>query len=86
MSSDGMKTHRVATAAEKSPLSRYQELVVGRKSLLFLAYFEWCLLLGSVPGAAGLFLRKIFWPGLLGSCGGGQPESEVESLSVKRSE
>lgn len=69
MASDGMKTHRVATAAEESSLSRYLQLVVGKKSLLSLAYFEWCLLLGAIPGAAGLFLRKIFWPKLLGSCG-----------------
>jgi len=71
MSMDGMKTHRVATAEGESSLSRYLQLVVGKKSLFSLAYFEWCLLLGVIPGAAGLFLRKIFWPRLLGACGRG---------------
>jgi acetyltransferase-like isoleucine patch superfamily enzyme len=55
--------------SEGSMLYRYQDVVVGNKSLLRLIYFEFCVWLSKVPGAAGLFLRKIFWPRLFGSCG-----------------
>jgi galactoside O-acetyltransferase len=34
-------------------------------------YYEWCMWLSPIPGALGLFLRKFFWPRLLGSCGKG---------------
>jgi galactoside O-acetyltransferase len=52
-----------------SVLSRYQEVVVGSKSFLKLLYFEFCIWLAKIPGSLGLFLRKIFWPRLFGSCG-----------------
>lgn len=64
------KTHRAVTGGG-SPLARYQDVMVGNRSLLSFLYFEWCLLLGPVPGALGMVLRKIFWPGLFGSCGKG---------------
>ena len=65
-----VKTHAAATGGG-SALKRYQKLIVGKRGLLPLAYFEWCQLLSVVPGAAGLFLRKMFWPRLFGSCGPG---------------
>ena len=34
-------------------------------------YYEWCMWLSIAPGILGLFLRKIFWPPLFGSCGKG---------------
>ena len=64
------KTHRAVTGGG-SALARYQDVMVGNRSLLSFLYFEWCLLLGPVPGALGMVLRKIFWPGLFGSCGKG---------------
>lgn len=54
-----------------SALRRYQRVIVGSDSLARLAYFELCMLLSPVPGALGLFLRKLLWPRLFGSCGGG---------------
>lgn len=64
------KTHAAVTSGQ-SPLASYQALIVGRSSILSLLYFEWCRLLGVVPGALGLVLRKLFWPRLFGSCGKG---------------
>ena len=65
-----VKTHDAATG-KGSALKRYQNLIVGKKGWASLLYFEWCQLISVVPGATGLFLRKLFWPRLLGSCGPG---------------
>ena len=54
-----------------SALSRYQNVIVGQRGWWALIYLELCLWLGIIPGALGLFLRKIFWPSLFGSCGAG---------------
>jgi acetyltransferase-like isoleucine patch superfamily enzyme len=62
------RTHKAATGSG-STIARYQSLIVGRKSLLGLLYYEWCIWLSWVPGALGLVLRRLFWPRLLGSCG-----------------
>src|SRR5690606_1568132 len=51
-----------------SALSRYQEVMVGSKSISKLIYFEFCIWLSKVPGGIGLILRKLFWPRLFGSC------------------
>jgi len=64
------KTHAAVTG-KGSALSRYRDVVVGSTSLLTFLYFEWCMLLAPIPGVLGLGLRKIFWPGLFGSCGKG---------------
>lgn len=64
------KTHAAVTG-KGSALGRYREVVVGSSSLLTFLYYEWCMLLAPVPGALGIALRKIFWPGLFGSCGKG---------------
>jgi acetyltransferase-like isoleucine patch superfamily enzyme len=64
------KTHTAVTAGG-SAMSRYQDVVVGKRSLKKLVYYEFCMFLSPLPGALGLFLRKIFWPHLLGSCGKG---------------
>ncbi|HET7747572.1 MAG TPA: acyltransferase, partial [Vicinamibacteria bacterium] len=54
----------------RSALSKYQDLVVGSRSLLDLILYEAVVLLTSwVPGALGLVLRKIAYPWLLGSTG-----------------
>jgi acetyltransferase-like isoleucine patch superfamily enzyme len=54
-----------------SALFRYQEVVIGRRSLLATVGYEWRMLFKNTPGALGLFLRRLFWPGLFGFCGEG---------------
>ncbi len=66
-----MKKTHAAVTGQGSALKKYQDVVVGSRSLADLFYFEWCLLLAAVPGAAGMVLRKVFWPRLFGSCGRG---------------
>lgn len=62
------KTHKAITG-KGSALSKYQDVLVGNRSFLFLLYFEWCGWLGVVPGALGMLLRQVFWPRLFGACG-----------------
>lgn len=64
------KTHEVLSE-NGSALSKYQQIIVGDESWLYLLYFEFCALLGKFPGALGILLRKLFWPRLFGSCGKG---------------
>jgi len=55
-----------------SQLRRYQDLVVGSRSLFRLAVYELVVLSSSwVPGALGLLLRRLLYPLLLGSVGRG---------------
>jgi acetyltransferase-like isoleucine patch superfamily enzyme len=54
----------------RSALAKYQDLVVGSRSLLRLVVHELVVTFTSaVPGALGLLLRRIFYPLLLGRCG-----------------
>jgi acetyltransferase-like isoleucine patch superfamily enzyme len=56
----------------KSALRKYQDLVVGSRSLGRLVVYEAVLLLASwVPGAVGLALRRLVYPLILGSVGRG---------------
>ena len=64
------KTHAAVTTGG-SALARYQDVMVGSRSLATTLYYELCAWLGPIPGALGLGLRKLFWPRLLGSCGSG---------------
>lgn len=50
---------------------RYQDVMVGKPGWGAAFYYEWCIWLAPVPGALGLFLRRLFWPRLFGSCGRG---------------
>lgn len=51
-------------------LSKYQDLILGRRSLFRLLRYECIIgLCGSFPGALGLFLRMKLYPRLLGSVG-----------------
>ena len=53
-------------------LAAYQDLVLGSRSWGFLLLHELVMLASQwVPGALGLFLRKLLYPLLLGSCGRG---------------
>jgi len=61
-----------AMGAGASPLRKYQDLVVGSRSLGRLLLHEAVVLTSSwVPGALGLALRKLLYPLLLGSVGRG---------------
>jgi acetyltransferase-like isoleucine patch superfamily enzyme len=62
------KTHKAVTG-KGSALAKYQDVIVGNRSIPYLLYYEWCSWVGALPGALGMFLRKIFWPRLFGSCG-----------------
>lgn len=64
------KTHEAITG-KGSAFGQYLDVIVGKRSILFFLYFELCLLFSIIPGAAGMALRKIFWPRLFGSCGKG---------------
>ena len=66
-----MKKTHTAVTGRGSPLRKYQDVMVGSRSLLRFLYYEWCMLLGPVPGALGMLLRKMFWPRMFGSCGRG---------------
>jgi len=58
------------TGSKQSALQKYQAIVVGRPGLLRLMLFELLTtLLGPLPGALGLVLRKKFYPLLLGKVG-----------------
>jgi acetyltransferase-like isoleucine patch superfamily enzyme len=55
---------------DRSALSKYQDLVVGSRSLARLALYEVVVLLTSgVPGALGLVLRRVAYRWLLGAVG-----------------
>ncbi len=57
-------------ASGSSALRKYQDLVVGSRSLARLALYEAVALFTSwVPGALGLILRKMAYPWLLGRVG-----------------
>jgi acetyltransferase-like isoleucine patch superfamily enzyme len=57
-------------AAGKSSREKYAELVVGRPGMAALIKHELIVMLAQArSGAAGLALRKAFYPILLGSCG-----------------
>jgi acetyltransferase-like isoleucine patch superfamily enzyme len=56
--------------SRRSALAKYQDLVLGSRSLLRLLAYELVMVLTSwVPGALGLVLRRIAYPWLLGACG-----------------
>jgi galactoside O-acetyltransferase len=65
-------TKTQATVVGKDPpLRRYMDVILGHRSWAKLIYFEFCTIMGAIPGTAGLFLRKLFWPRLFRSCGSG---------------
>jgi acetyltransferase-like isoleucine patch superfamily enzyme len=51
-------------------MSKYQRLIVGKSGIWPLVQYECTMSLTSwLPGAAGLFLRSLAYPKLLGGCG-----------------
>jgi acetyltransferase-like isoleucine patch superfamily enzyme len=71
LTEDPMKKTHAAIIGGGSALRKYQDVMVGKRSFIALLYYEWCVLLGPVPGAVGMILRKLFWPKLFGNCGHG---------------
>jgi acetyltransferase-like isoleucine patch superfamily enzyme len=56
----------------RSPHKTYQALFVGSESVIdFVKYEVLTFLLTYLPGAAGLFFRKVFYPSLFGKIGQG---------------
>jgi len=62
------KSHKDVTG-NSGILHRYQDSMVGSRSIAYTCLFEICTALSVVPGASGLFLRKFLWPKLFQSCG-----------------
>jgi len=59
-----------ARDGRRSLVAKYQDLVVGSRSLWALAVYELVVMLSSwVPGALGLLLRKLLYPLVLGRVG-----------------
>lgn len=57
---------------EGSALRKYQDFVVGTRSLWSLVRYELVMAWGALlPGAVGLGFRQLLWPGLFGRCDGG---------------
>ena len=70
MSENQTKTHDAITGSG-SALKKYQTVMVGQHSLWATVYYEICTWFAYIPGAAGLMIRKIFWPRLFKHCGQG---------------
>jgi len=66
----GPGLHKKIFNSRKSSLELYQEMFVGKKNLIgFLKYEIITAFFGSIPGAAGLLLRKTFYRALLKTIG-----------------
>ncbi len=69
---DKSSIHKALLEQEKSPLKKYMEIFLGKKSFWNLIKYECVILLFSwIPGALGLLLRKIFYPLILKEVGRG---------------
>src|SRR3990172_8845091 len=67
-----MDTQKDLFDAKKSALTKYQEIVVGKRGLWNMIKYELIITLFSwVPGALGLALRQIFYPKIFASVGRG---------------
>jgi acetyltransferase-like isoleucine patch superfamily enzyme len=66
-----MEKTQIEIAGRGSSLGKYQKVIIGSSSVIRLIYYEWCMLLGILPGALGMVLRKTFWPYMFGACGKG---------------
>ena len=61
--SEGESVHKALMDTKRSSFKKYKELFVGEENFFFLLKYESIVLLFSwIPGALGLFLRKIFYP------------------------
>ncbi|MEE4310668.1 MAG: DapH/DapD/GlmU-related protein [candidate division KSB1 bacterium] len=70
MTQETVEIQKEIFSEKTSSLEKYQQLVIGEKSLWTLIKYELVMLFtAAVPGALGLVLRKIFFPKLLGAVG-----------------
>ncbi len=68
--SKAFKVGKVEANGKSSALQQYRQLIYGNASLWYMVKAELLtLLMGQCPGALGLALRKIFYPGLFKECG-----------------
>lgn len=68
----GGSLHKALADRRTSVLEKYRELFPGKKNLFFWVKYEAIILLFSwIPGALGLFLRKVFYPFLFKEVGRG---------------
>ncbi len=71
-SADIMDTQKDLFDEKKSKLQKYQEIFVGKPGLFNMIKYELIVTLFSwVPGALGIFLRSLFYPGIIGKIGRG---------------
>ena len=64
--------HKELVDRKKSYSTKYKNLFVGEKNIIFFIKYELIMMVVSwVPGALGFFLRKIFYPRLLNKVGRG---------------
>lgn len=62
---DQFRFDNIMEDAESSIMQKYQDLVIGERRLSSLIKYELTtFLLGNLPGATGLFLRRLFYPAL----------------------
>jgi len=70
MKTESVRIQQEMGRAGRSKLASYQELIIGKTGLGLMLKYEFIMLFCSiVPGALGLFLRSLLYPGLLGACG-----------------
>ena len=63
MTAEYQKVQALVTDESQSAFRRYLDLVVGTRSIWYLIKYEAITaLLGGLPGALGLWLRKKFYP------------------------
>ncbi|MEI6808377.1 MAG: acyltransferase [bacterium] len=68
--SQNVKAKGLMQDTRKSAFRKYRDLFYGDRSLCFILWAEFVFFMFSgTPGAAGLFLRRLFYPGLFQSCG-----------------
>lgn len=57
---------------KKSPLAKYQDIIIGNKRILNLIKYEiWTFLFGQIPGLIGFFMRQLFYGSLFKKMGKG---------------
>ena len=71
-SAEIMDTQKDLFDKKKSKLQKYQEIFIGQPGLFKMIKYELIVTLFSwVPGALGIFLRSLFYPGIIGEMGRG---------------
>lgn len=64
-----MKVKGIAQDTHRSAFRKYRDLFYGDRSLRFVLWAELVFFMFSgTPGATGLFLRRLFYPGLFRAC------------------